>query len=139
MKENGFIWMKNVNILNLFLKVLFLWIQNKLSENKEFIYDKEKKYLLLPIRSSDDRLLWILQVYRNSLIKTKSKLKHVGSNQVMLKGELTLFQLFSTLIGSHIENILHNRITQIKIKDIYRTADTIIDILKVKNEFLLIK
>ena len=49
--------MKNVNILNLFLKVLYLWIQNKLSENKEFIYDKEKKYLLLPIRSSDDRLL----------------------------------------------------------------------------------
>ena len=42
---------------NLYLKAHYLWIQNKLSENKEYIYDKEKKHLLLPIRASDDRLL----------------------------------------------------------------------------------
>ena len=37
----------------------------------------------------------------------------------MLKGELSLFQLFAMLIGSHIDNILHDRINIIKIKGIY--------------------
>ena len=119
MKESGFTWMRILKQQNLYLKAHYLWIQNKLSENKEYIYDKEKKHLLLPIRASDDRLLWILQVYRKTEIKIKSKFKHSSSSQVMLKGELSLFQLFAMLIGSHIDNILHDRINIIKIKGIY--------------------
>lgn len=86
----------------------------QLSSGKEYIYNKQQNYVLLPIRTSGGKLLWLLQVYRNDTKKIKHSVLKLDSHFVLLKGELNLFQVFLWLLGSHLDTLLHQRVLEIK-------------------------
>lgn len=77
----------------------------QLSEGKEFIYNKQQEYILLPLPTADGRILGMLQLYRNPQYQINGRLKLPSSTPVLVKAELNVFQIFLDMIGSHLDTI----------------------------------
>jgi hypothetical protein len=71
-------------------------------EGRDFIYNKEHKYVLLPLKTAENNLLCIVQIYRSPARVITKNVRLLGSNFTLMKGELGLMQLFLVMVGSHL-------------------------------------
>jgi len=117
---------------------LYMDVQ-KLMTGKHFIHNKQQKYSLIPIHNTDNELLCMFQVSRNQEMAINQKLRNACSNSVLLKGELSLFQVFLATVGNHLSNMICLRKLELKNRDMFFTGEMIKKLICFGNEFSLIR
>ncbi|CAI2382611.1 unnamed protein product [Moneuplotes crassus] len=114
-----------------------LFVNTKLfSAGKEYIYNKDNNYILLPVRDSSGELLLVLQIFR----KDSPQADPTGSSRppVLYKCELTLMKIFLCMVGSHIEHMVLKHENSRKNYEIKTNEICINTLLNIFNELSFI-
>mmetsp|Transcript_12540 Transcript_12540/g.11086 ORF Transcript_12540/g.11086 Transcript_12540/m.11086 type:complete len:95 (+) Transcript_12540:401-685(+) len=80
-----------------------------------------------------------MQLSRNPNAIVPKQLKYSESNNVLLKGEFILMQLFLSLIGAHLNILILNWLNKMKVEDLFKTSTSIQKLVQMRSEFTLIR